>query len=185
MCALSVLAVLWFFWCTNDAGAVGHVCNVPLRWRVANVPHNPRCALLPSETRNEAAFSRQASHSEGTTKPHPRRIQPTTKAHPTSLSVDDHQGQWLTVSDNDVSNQGKGRAAVSLRRASARKTFGSAIGVVIDDEDGAVALIVAQRKPPACRRTRSPCSARAAFSSFVSGPSAARTRGSSSSSAPV
>src|SRR5262250_3015029 len=39
--------------------------------------------------------------SENTAKLHPRYIRGATKAHPTALPVEDHDGPLMTVSDND------------------------------------------------------------------------------------
>src|SRR5437870_4383978 len=78
----------------------GHVFNVPLPGHVENVPHSS--VRLPSylyPTSIQSAANR-----------HPIYNEPATNVHPTSLTVRDHGGLWVTMSDNDDRAKGSGTA---------------------------------------------------------------------------
>src|SRR5439155_22386560 len=68
-------------------------------------PHEKPCALLPSATRNEAAFNQKANDNESATNLHRRGSQPATNLHPTSLTVADDHGPLMTMSDHDDTGQ--------------------------------------------------------------------------------
>src|SRR4030095_7588523 len=74
------------------------------------------CALrLPPPFNGEALKGRR-THNEDTTKVHPNYIQSATKVHPTSVSVHDHHGLLITMSDNDHRAEARKGGAIALQR---------------------------------------------------------------------
>src|SRR5262249_8417928 len=65
------------------------------------------CALCRVLVGNAEPTRRQPRHKAITAKPHPACNGPATKVHPTSVTIEDHRGQWLTVSDNEYRAEGR------------------------------------------------------------------------------
>src|SRR5438876_9995384 len=104
MYALSLLVVLWFFWSATALHLLRPLCGAGAADPQAT--ETEQRARLSSETGNGAASRQQANHIESAANLHRKRIQTATNLHPTSLTVDDHHGPLMTMSDSDDTAKG-------------------------------------------------------------------------------